>query len=353
MIKFLEEILRSSFEILNSASIWLIFSFLLAGFLRNILNPLKFQKMLGNTKLSSILKSTLSGMLLPICSCGVIPLGMSMYFSGAYLGPVLAFMTSTPMINPVAILLAFGLLGPKIAGIYVLTGFCLPFLIGIIGNKFGKDELHAPGMEEFIESDYDDDRSFKEKTIDGFNWAFNDLALVVSKYVILGMVMAGFLFTVFPKEYIEKYLGDPSVLSLGSITILAMIMYVCAVGHIPFIAALVASGAAPGVAVTFLMAGTATNLPELLSMYKLMGKRTVIIYSLTMVLSSLGVGYLTNILLFDFKPVIDFDKNLGSIEAANFLLIEPPEYIKYLCSIIIILLAVKAIYPTVKKRVMA
>ena len=353
MIKFLEEILKSSFEILNSASIWLILSFLLAGFLRNILNPLKFQKMLGNTKLSSVLKSTLSGMLLPICSCGVIPLGMSMYFSGAYLGPVLAFMTSAPMINPVAVLLAFGLLGPEIAGIYVLTGFCLPFLIGIIGNRFGKDELHAPGMDEFIQSDCNDDRGFKEKIIDGFNWAFNDLALVVSKYVVLGILMAGFLFTVFPKGYIERYLGDPSVLSLGSITILAAIMYVCAVGHIPFIAALVASGAAPGVAVTFLMAGTATNLPELLSMYKLMGKRTVIIYSSTMVISSLGVGYLTNILLVDFKPAIDFNKNLGSIEAANVLLIQPPEYIKYISSLMIILLAVKSVLPVVRKRVMA
>ena len=42
-------------------------------------------------------------MFIPICSCGTIPLGISMYYSGAYLGPTLAFMTSTPMINPLAI----------------------------------------------------------------------------------------------------------------------------------------------------------------------------------------------------------------------------------------------------------
>ncbi|MDO7204721.1 permease [Paraclostridium bifermentans] len=49
-------------------------------------------------------------------------------------------------------------------------------------------------------------------------------------------------------------------------------MYVCAVGHIPFIAALVASGASPGIAITFLIAGAATNLPELISMYKVIGR---------------------------------------------------------------------------------
>ncbi len=48
-------------------------------------------------------------MFLPICSCGVIPLGISMYYSGAYLGPVLAFMTSTPIINPIAVVLCLGL----------------------------------------------------------------------------------------------------------------------------------------------------------------------------------------------------------------------------------------------------
>ncbi|MCS4465357.1 permease [Clostridium botulinum] len=42
-------------------------------------------------------------MLLPICSCGVIPLGLSLYYSGAYLGPTLAFIASTPIINPIAV----------------------------------------------------------------------------------------------------------------------------------------------------------------------------------------------------------------------------------------------------------
>ncbi|MFR6349905.1 MAG: permease [Enterocloster aldenensis] len=47
-------------------------------------------------------------MLIPICSCGTIPLGISLYYSGAYLGPTLAFMTSSPMINPIAVILCWG-----------------------------------------------------------------------------------------------------------------------------------------------------------------------------------------------------------------------------------------------------
>ncbi len=80
-------------------------------------------------------------MLLPICSCGVIPIGISMYYSGAYLGPVLAFMTSTPIINPIAVVLSLGLLGPDITIIYVISGFVVPIIVGLLGNYLGKNEL--------------------------------------------------------------------------------------------------------------------------------------------------------------------------------------------------------------------
>ncbi len=112
--------------------------------------------------------------------------------------------------------------------------------------------------------------------IDGLKWSFGELALTISKYVVMGMVFAGFITTIFPNSIIQKYLGNPGLLSLGSIAILACVMYVCAVGHIPFIAALVASGASPGIAITFLIAGAATNLPELISMFKLIGKELLL-----------------------------------------------------------------------------
>ena len=118
----------SALVALNGASGWLIISFFLAGVLHNVLSPRKFQHHLGNRKISSLIKATISGMFLPICSCGVIPIGISMYYSGAYLGPVLAFMTSTPVINPIAVVLSMGLLGPKISIIYVFSGFFVPMI---------------------------------------------------------------------------------------------------------------------------------------------------------------------------------------------------------------------------------
>ncbi|SHK11811.1 hypothetical protein SAMN02745248_01821 [Hathewaya proteolytica DSM 3090] len=351
MFTLIKDLFLTTVDVLNGASVWLIFSYILAGFLREILSPDKLQVHLGNKKVSSLLKSTISGMLLPICSCGVIPLGISMYYSGACLGPVLAFMTSTPMINPVAVILCYGLLGKEITIIYVITGFVAPMIIGVIGNVFGGKEVRLPGIEEEVEKRIlsKEKKSFSEKIKSGMKWAYDDLSVIVSKYVILGMICASIIFMIFPQSFIQNYFGNPSVISIGGITVVAAIMYVCAVGHIPFIAALIASGAAPGIAITFLMAGASTNLPELISIYKLIGKRAAIIYCTTVVAISTFVGVMTNKILMPFKPVLNFDTIDKSISSANKFLFVAPEWLKYICSFIIFALAMRSVYRSYRK----
>ena len=354
LFDFIKDIIVASISVLNGASGWLVISFIIAGLLHNFLTPDRLQKSLGNKKISSLLKSTVSGMLLPICSCGVIPIGISMYYSGVYLGPVLAFMTSTPVINPIAIVLSFGLLGPKITLIYVISGFVVPLIVGILGNKFGKDEVCIKMDEEEDELAIEleeEKRTFFENIVDGLKWSFGELSLTISKYVIIGMLVAGFITTVFPNSVIQKYLGNPGVLSLGSIAILSCIMYVCAVGHIPFIAALVASGASPGVAITFLIAGAATNLPELISIYNVIGKRAVIIYSTTLTICALVIGYITNALLIGSSNFTTFEARQDSIAIANKIMINIPEPMKYICSLIIFIFFIKSLWPQIRKVV--
>lgn len=351
VLDFLKNILLTSISLLNGTSGWLVFSYIIAGLLHDVISPVRFHKHLGNTKISSILKSTISGMCLPICSCGTIPLGISLYYSGAYVGPTLAFMASTPVLNPIALILSYGLLGRELTMINVAAGFLLPFIIGIIGNKLGGNEVFKPGLEEEISAisfQSNEKISLLEKFKSGMQWVMGDLALVLSKYVVLGMLFGGFILTAFPDSFIQRYLGNPSMLSLWNVALLGAFMYVCAVGHIPFIAALIASGASPGAAITFLMAGAATNFPELLSIYKMIGKKTAIIYGTVISIFSLIVGYLTNLWLMpDFQPAINYNRIESTIESANKLLFTIPEPLKYLCSLIVFLFFLKAMYPKI------
>ena len=346
VISFIQQLFLSGIDLLNGTSIWLIISFTIAGLLHNFLKPERFQQMLGNTRVSSIVKATISGMFLPICSCGVIPLGMGLYYSGAYLGPTMAFNIATPIINPAAIILAFGLLGPQVATIYLLAGFMIPILVGMIGNALAGPELHLPGMGDsecqakVLE---EEETNIKEKILGGLKWGFGDMGMQVSKFVVPAMFLVGIVFIIMPDGFIQQYLGNPSILSIGGTALLASVMYVCAVGHIPFVAALVASGASPGTAITFLMAGAATNLPELISMYKMLGKRAVAIYSISLFTFALIVGYLTNWLLMPgFVSAYDFARSQQAIGFANHFIFSPPDPLRYLASLIILVMCSKA-----------
>ena len=368
---FIFSIIQSAWSMLNSSSSWMVFSFAVAGVLHEFLKPEKIQKTaIGSKRISGVFWTTLSGMFIPICSCGTIPLGISMYYSGAYLGPTLAFMTSTPMINPLAVILAWGLLGKEITIIYIITGFVAPMIIGIVANHFAGNELHIglrnKNNEEAegtisLETDEEEEPamiqlefeepSVWEKLKSGLRWSFTELSVTISKYTVSGMLIAGFLFTVVPQSFVQDYLGNPGMISLLGITVVAALMYVCAVGHIPFIAALVASGAAPGVAITFLMAGAGTNIPELLTISKTIGKRAMFMYfSMVVVISNL-VGYLTNHLLMPgFNPVLDFDRTSHTIQQANKLIIALPDWGEWICSGILVAYAAYALSTAIRSK---
>lgn len=370
-VEFLYRIINSSFNMLNSSSPWMIVSFAVAGVLHEFLKPEKIQKTaLGSRRFSGVFYTTVSGMLIPICSCGTIPLGISMYYSGAYLGPTLAFMTSTPMINPLAILLAFGLLGKEIGIIYVITGFVAPMIIGLVANKFAGNELHIglkekSGQGTAFHSDSEtakekeagpamiqlefEQPSFWDKVKSGLHWSLTELGVTISKYTVSGMLIAGLLFNIVPQSFIQDYLGQPGFVSLLGITIVAGLMYVCAVGHIPFIAALIAGGASPGVAITFLMAGAATNIPELLTIMKVIGKRAMMMYFVMVVAISNIVGYAANKLLMPgFKPVLNFDQTHNTISYANKLIFTFPDWLTWICSGILVCYAAYSLFRAIK-----
>jgi hypothetical protein len=94
-------------------------------------------------------------------------------------------------------------------------------------------------------------------------------------------------------------------------------IYVCAVAHIPLVAALLAAGAAPGAAIVFLVTGAATNLPELVALARVLGRRTVAVYVASVVLLSVAAGWAVNLWLEGYKPMLDpvASLELGDIAA--------------------------------------
>ena len=291
-------------DFLIISSEWIVISLILSGIIHAFVRPQVLQKSIGNKKISSLIKTTISGAILPICSCGVLPLALSLYRTGAYLGPTLSFLVATPIINPAAIIVAFAMLGKEVTFIYILCGIFLPLIIGVLGNIFGGKELIAPEVLKLQsmnikipENTYKDKTPCYKKLYNGILWGFNNLGIEISRFILVGTLFGAILLTVVPQSFVMQYLSNPKLVSIIGITLVGCMMYVCALGHIPFIAALISAGASPGIAITFLITGVATNISELISIYKLIGKRTLIIYLFSMLFFGILIGYITNILL--------------------------------------------------------
>ena len=208
-------------DFLLISSEWIVISLILSGIIHAFVRPQALQKSIGNKKLSSLIKTTISGALLPICSCGVLPLALSLYRTGAYLGPTLSFLAATPIINPAAIIVAFAMLGKEITIIYILCGIFLPLIIGMLGNIFGGKELISPEVLKLQsmnikipENTYVDKTKKKKKLFNGILWGFNNLGIEISRFILLGTLFGAILITVIPQSFVMQYLSNPKLVSI-------------------------------------------------------------------------------------------------------------------------------------------
>ena len=90
------EVLRHTWAVLGEMAPWVLGGFAVAGVLSLWLNARVVREHFGGGRFGAILKAVALGIPLPVCSCGVIPLGASLRKHGAGKGPTAAFLMSTP-----------------------------------------------------------------------------------------------------------------------------------------------------------------------------------------------------------------------------------------------------------------
>jgi uncharacterized membrane protein YraQ (UPF0718 family) len=108
-------VLSETLWILNESAIYLLFGFLVAGLLHVAMSRYpQITGMLAGKGVKSVFLASLFGVPLPLCSCGVLPAGLSLHKNGASKGATISFLISTPETDIVSILVTYALLGPVI-----------------------------------------------------------------------------------------------------------------------------------------------------------------------------------------------------------------------------------------------
>jgi uncharacterized protein len=308
-----QQVAALSAGLLQEAGFWIVVSLLAGGLVHEFLDTGRVQRAMRRAGRASVPAGMMLGTMLPICSCGVVPLTVSFYLSGVRLAAVIAFTVATPVINPAAVLLCYALLGPELTLAYIAFGVSAPLAVGYMAERWGDARMNPTATR--LQSCCCPNPASQSPASTGslpmrlgraLRWGFTELGPTLGFYIAVGIVLAAMLGVFVPAGWISGYLGgDSPFASLLVVALFGATIYVCAVAHIPLVAAMLAAGAGPGAAIVFLVTGAATNLPEVFALQRVLGKKTVAIYVGGVVVLSVLAGWLVNLWLVDYRPILD------------------------------------------------
>jgi len=290
-------------ELTLEMSPYLLLGFLIAGILYIYFPKEKVKKYLGKDNFMSTLNAALIGVPLPLCSCGVIPTGISFYKSGASKGSSVSFLISTPQTGVDSILATYSLLGLPLAIIRPIIALITGVIGGIATNTIEKNTEQNQSREELLNNN--EDKPKGNRLFMMMHYAFVEFLQDISKWLIIGLLLAAMMAVLIPDDFFTNYLGN-EYLSLLIVLVASIPLYVCATGSVPIAAVLLMKGLSPGAAIVFLMAGPATNAATITVIGKVLGRKTLTSYLASIIGGAIIFGILVN----EFLPREWFTSNL-------------------------------------------
>lgn len=332
----------------------LIPAFFIAGAITVFVSQAAVLKYFGATanKILSYSVASVSGTVLAVCSCTVLPLFAGIYSRGAGIGPATAFLYSGPAINVLAIILTAKVLGWQMGlaravgaiSFAVITGLLMAFI-------FRKDDAQRQTGELFLPEEDGKARALWQDALymltmvlilifasfarptetDGGLWRlifsakwYLTVALIIVLAVMLkkwfvkeelkgwveatwgfskqilplllgGVLVAGFLLgrpghpALIPEKYIQALVGGNSLWANFFASIVGALMYFATLTEVPILQGLIGAGMGQGPALALLLAGPALSLPSMIAIASIMGiKKTAVYCSIVVVLSTIA-----------------------------------------------------------------
>jgi uncharacterized membrane protein YraQ (UPF0718 family)/copper chaperone CopZ len=294
MYDILAKIITEGWLVLGQMAPYLLLGFLVAGALSVFISPEWVERHLGGRGLGPVLKASLFGIPLPLCSCGVIPVSASIYRHGASRAATTSFLLSTPQTGVDSIAVTYALLGPvftifrPVAAL--ITGLVGGGLVQIFDDSSGRsatDESKSPSCGDACCTENHEQSVLLRMLRYGFVTLPRDIGVALLVGILIAGVMAAFV----PQNALNAYIGG-GLLSILLLMAAGVPIYVCATASVPIAVGFMHMGASPGAALAFLIAGPATNAAAFTTIWKVLGRRTAILYLITVAASAIAFGIL-------------------------------------------------------------
>ncbi|KAB3531895.1 permease [Alkaliphilus pronyensis] len=333
----------------------LIPAFFIAGAVAVFVSQGSVIKYLGATakKWVSYTVASVSGVVLAVCSCTVLPLFAGIYMKGAGLGPAIAFLYSGPAINVLAITITARVLGLELAVARTIGAIAFSIVIGILMHLiFKKEETERMNIKsnEFFTEDAKTkpmgqiimyflsmvavlvfanwakptNNSAIWNTIYSLKWILSSMFLTIVIYAalkwfskeereawfqetwgfaqkILPLLFAGILISgillgrpgnegVIPSEWIVRLLGGNSLRANLFASVAGAFMYFATLTEVPILEGLIGAGMGKGPSLALLLAGPALSLPNMLVIRSIIGTKKTVVFVLLVIVMATATG---------------------------------------------------------------
>lgn len=278
---YLHSFASSSFTLVNTMYWGILIGIVFIGLLGQI--PREFIIALLGSKdgIGGVIRATIAGVLLDLCSHGILMVGSKLYERGASIGQVMAFLIASPWNSISLTLILWALIGFKWMITFLLASMLIGIVSGLIFEFLVKTKKLPDNPNRISLPD-----GFKllpetKSALKNFNFSFFWLykmllqgikdSRMVLRWVFLGIILASLIRTFVSLDIFQTYFG-PTLAGLGLTLIAATIIEVCSEGSVPISADLLTRGDAPGNSFTFLMAGVSTDYTEIMVLRDVTGR---------------------------------------------------------------------------------
>ncbi|MEE9904334.1 MAG: permease [Chlorobium sp.] len=245
--------------------------------------------------------AALLGMVTPFCSCSAVPLFIGFLQAGVPLGVTFSFLIAAPMVDGVALFLLLGTFGWQIALAYVLLGFLIAVVSGLVIERLrmeGDLEEWVQKLQKGDASAHDDRAVFTFS--DRFREGLASVRSIVGKvwlFIVLGVGLGSGIHGYVPEEFMVSIMGKDAWWSVPAAVALGVPMYTNIVGVLPVAEALIGKGAAIGTVMAFMMSVIALSAPEMIILRKVLKPRLIAVFAGIVASGIVVVGFVFNLIL--------------------------------------------------------
>jgi len=237
------------------------------------------------------------GAVTPFCSCSSVPLFIGFVEAGIPLGVTFSFLIASPMINEVAVVILAGILGWKLAILYVAAGLLVAWFGGIVMQRFRPERW----VESYVWQIRVGQAALPEPdpSLAGrHRYAVGEVREIVGriwKWVVLGIGVGALFHGFVPAGWVTEHLAGGNWFDVPAAVALGIPLYANATGVIPVAEAMLTKGVAIGTTLALMMSVAALSLPEMLILRKVIKWQALALFAGVLATGFILVGWGFNI----------------------------------------------------------